>query len=290
MGCGGAVTLLFEPAETPEYDALMHALEASLLGESLTVATWLPGSSGAPGFARAIFSEDGEVVFASQRISQEELAAFASPGARFSDAVSATKDIPSVFIERLVPPQRLVVFGAGDDAKPLVSMAALLGWTVLVADGRAHMARPERFPEADRLIALSPGEIETLNLTDADAVILMTHSYEQDRAWLAAVLPVAPVYFGILGAKHRSSLLVSEAAAMTGLSLAECCDRIFAPVGLDLGGDGPEAIALAVISEAHARCMGRLGSSLRLTAADVSAQIERRAQPPLCALNPPVGY
>jgi xanthine/CO dehydrogenase XdhC/CoxF family maturation factor len=117
----------------------------------------------------------------------------------------------------------------------------------------------------------------------------MTHSYEQDRDWLAAVLPIAPIYFGILGAKHRSSLLVSEAALATGLSLAACCERIYAPVGLDLGGDGPEAIALAVISEAHARCMGRLGSSLRLSADDVSAQIARHThspQPPLCTLNP----
>ncbi len=101
----------------------------------------------------------------------------------------------------------------------------------------------------------------------------MTHSYEQDREWLAALLPIAPRYFGVLGAKHRSSLLVSEAAAITGLPLGACCERIYAPVGLDLGGDGPEAIALAVISEAHARCMGKLGKSLRLSVEDVALQV-----------------
>jgi xanthine dehydrogenase accessory factor len=73
-----------------------------------------------------------------------------------------------------------------------------------------------------------------------------------------------------LGARHRSSLLVGEVATMTGRSVAECCERLYAPVGLDLGGEGPEAIALAVIAEAQACCMGKLGSSRRLSPEDVA--------------------
>ena len=61
------------------------------------------------------------------------------------------------FVEEMRPPQRLVVLGAGDDAKPLVSMAALLGWSVTVADGRAQLARAERFPEAERVVVLGVG-------------------------------------------------------------------------------------------------------------------------------------
>jgi xanthine/CO dehydrogenase XdhC/CoxF family maturation factor len=101
----------------------------------------------------------------------------------------------------------------------------------------------------------------------------MTHSYEQDREMLTAVLPIQPRYLGLLGARHRSSLLVSEAAVMAGLSVEECCERIWAPVGLDLGGDGPEAIALAVMAEAQAACTGKLGTSRRLTAADVARHV-----------------
>ena len=95
----------------------------------------------------------------------------------------------------------------------------------------------------------------------------------QDRDLLTALLPVKPRYLGLLGARHRSSLLVSEAAARLGLSIEECCERIYAPVGLDLGGDGPEAIALAVIAEAHARVMGKLGTSRRLSADDVERNL-----------------
>ena len=131
----------------------------------------------------------------------------------------------------------------------------------------------ERFPEADRVVALRDSGVSELGIRAADAVVVMTHSYEQDRAMLAALLPVGPRYLGVLGARHRSSLLVSEAAATIGKSVAECCERIYAPVGLDLGGDGPEAIALAVMAEAQAVCMGKLGVSRRLTAEDVARHV-----------------
>ena len=192
-----------------------------------------------------------------------------------------------IYVERQVPPQRLFVLGAGDDAKPLVKMAALLGWNVTVADGRAQLARAERFPEAECVVAA--GSAGELGIVRGDAVVLMTHSYEQDRSLLAGLLPVQPQYLGVLGARHRSSLLVSEAAVMIGFTVAECCERIYAPVGLDLGGDGPEAIALAVISEAQACIQGRLGASRRLSVADVARHVEEggssrylRAQ---CALD-----
>jgi xanthine/CO dehydrogenase XdhC/CoxF family maturation factor len=147
-------------------------------------------------------------------------------------------------------------------------------------DGRAQLARPERFPEAERVAVLSSASAAVLGIRSAvlgirpeDAVVLMTHSYEQDRELLTAVLPLRPRYLGVLGARHRSSLLVSEVAAKLGETVAACCERIYAPVGLDLGGDGPEAIALAVIAEVQACCMGKLGTSRRLSADDVERHV-----------------
>jgi xanthine dehydrogenase accessory factor len=94
-----------------------------------------------------------------------------------------------------------------------------------------------------------------------DAVVIMTHSYEQDRDYLASLLPVKPKYLGLLGSRQRSSLLIAEAAARLDWSVSECCEYICAPVGLDIGGEGPEAIALAIIAEAQAYCMGTSGTS-----------------------------
>jgi xanthine dehydrogenase accessory factor len=255
------VDLLLERVETAECRALMTSLERSIAGEASTMLTWLPRKH--RGLARAVFSGSGEILFASESLSEAEL-------------ISAREELPEgVFEERIAAPQRLFVMGAGDDAKPLVSMAALLGWSVVVMEGRAQLARPERFPEAERVeVIAASSSRERLGIRGEDAVVLMTHSYEQDRELLAAVLPLHPRYFGLLGARHRSSLLVSEAAVMLGWPVERCCERIYAPVGLDLGGDGPEAIALAVIAEAQACCMGKLGRSRRLSPEDVARHLK----------------
>jgi xanthine dehydrogenase accessory factor len=177
-------------------------------------------------------------------------------------------------VERIAGPQRLFVIGAGDDAKLVVSMGALLGWSVVVMDGRAQLAKIERFPEAERVVVISSASADVLEIRPEDAVVLMTHSYEQDRELLAAVLPLRPRYLGLLGARRRSSLLVSEVADRLGWTTAMCCEQLYAPVGLDLGGDGPEAIALAVIAEVQACCMGKLGTSRRLSATDVERHVK----------------
>lgn len=261
LGCGGTVDLLMEPVDTPECMALLQAMDSSLQGEVARVVTWLPGD-GKP-LGRVILRADHTVLFASDGLAEKRIAC--------AHGLLAGQDYEGRYVEDLHAPQRLFVLGAGDDAKPLVSMAALLGWSVTVVDGRAQLARADRFPEAETVRSTAT----PLDLRAEDAVVLMTHSYEQDRELLARVLPSRPRYLGLLGARHRSSLLVSEAAVLLGWSVAECCDRIYAPVGLDLGGDGPEAIALAVIAEAQACCMGKLGASRRLSPEDVAAQLER---------------
>jgi xanthine dehydrogenase accessory factor len=261
LGCGGVVDLLLEPVDTPECLALLSALERSLSGEQATVVTWLPDAGKL--LRRVILDTRDEVIFASEGLEEKKLAC--------APTLSPGEEYEGRFVECLRAPQRLFVFGAGDDAKPVVAMASSMGWNVTVADGRAQLARAERFPLADRVLCADGCDL--LDIRADDAVVIMTHSYEQDRAVLSALLPVAPRYLGLLGARHRSSLLVSEAATATGLAIASCCERIWAPVGLNLGGDGPEAIALAIAAEIQAVCMKRLGASQRLTAADVARYI-----------------
>jgi xanthine dehydrogenase accessory factor len=263
LGCGGVVDLLVEPVETAECRALIEAMEGSLAGKAATVVTWLPGEGKE---LRRVVLRDGEIVFASEGLGEKKLAC--------AGGLRAGVEYEGRFVEELLLPQRLFVLGAGDDARPLVSMAALLGWSVVVADGRGQLARAARFPEAERVVALEGGEMAGLGIRSEDAVVVMTHSYDQDREILASVLPIAPRYLGLLGARHRSSLQISEAAAMMGKSVAECCERVLAPVGLDLGGDGPEAIALAVMAEVLAVCMGKLGATRRLSAEDVARYVK----------------
>jgi xanthine dehydrogenase accessory factor len=249
LGCGGTVELLVEPVGTAEFTALMEAMEASLRGERRRVVTRLPENGAV--LARTILDGEGRRVFG------EELEASIRTAGSFE--------------EWLEPPKRLVVFGAGDDAQPVVEMAGLLGWSVVVVDGRAPWARAERFPAASRVVCAE--SLDGIAVGPEDAVVVMTHSYEHDRSWLAALLPLAPKYLGLLGARHRSALIVSEVAAMLGWSVERTCEGLFAPVGLDLGGDGAEAIALAVIAEVQACCEGKLGASRRMTPELVAEQI-----------------
>jgi xanthine/CO dehydrogenase XdhC/CoxF family maturation factor len=264
LGCGGVVDLLLEPTDTPECDALVDAMEASLGGAESVVVTWFP-ASGKP-LRRAVLSSAGEVLSRSAGLGAGDLAGFAD--------LSVEQD-SAIYIERLSPPLRLFVLGAGDDVKPVVTMGVQLGWRITVADGRLLLVKAERFPEAERVVATA--SVAELGITAADAVVIMTHSYEQDRVLLNGLLGASevPGYIGLLGALHRSSLLVSEAAAALGCSVAECCEKVWAPVGLDLGGDGAEAIALAVVAEVQAWRQGKLGSSRRLTAERVAGQIAK---------------
>lgn len=262
LGCGGTVDLLFERADLPEGVAMLEALRASLGGQRCRVVTFLPG--GGRGLRRLVLDEAGGVVFASAGLSGEKIgcAQGLDPGVEYEGR----------FVEALEPPQRLVVLGAGDDAKPLVRLAGLMGWSVAVGDGRGQLARAERFPGAEvRVLEGGRG----LEMEAADAVVLMTHSYEQDRELLVRVLPLGVRYVGLLGSRHRSSLLVSEAAAMLGRTVEACCERLFAPIGMNLGGDGPEAIALAIVAEVQAVCEGKVAVRPRLTPEEIARQLAR---------------
>jgi len=240
LGCGGIVDVLLEPSGTREFEAVMSALEASLGGAPQSIRTWLPRRG--------------------------------SPLRRSVNGIPALAG-DEYLEELLLPPQRLVLCGAGDDARPIAAMASLMGWDIAVLDGRQQWARPERFPQAQCVAVVS--EPSRFDVRAGDAVVVMTHSYEQDREWLLAALPVGLRYLGLLGSRHRSALLISEAAAMLGWPVERVCEQVFAPVGLDLGGDGAEAIALAIVAEIQARCEGKLGASQRMTAQSVAEQIAK---------------
>jgi xanthine dehydrogenase accessory factor len=247
LGCGGVVDVLLEPSGTAEFSALMGAMQMSLDGRAQDVRTWLPKKE--MPLRRVVRSVDaggmGELI----------------------------ADDREWIDERLLPPQRLIVCGSGDDAGPMVRLVALMGWDAVVVDGRSQWARAERFPEAVSVQVV--GEPAKFDVRAGDAVVVMTHSYEQDREWLVAALPIGVKYLGLLGSRHRSALLMSEAAAMLRWPVEQVCAQVFAPVGLDLGGDGAEAIALAVVAEIQARLEGKLGASQRMTAAVVAEQIAK---------------
>jgi xanthine/CO dehydrogenase XdhC/CoxF family maturation factor len=284
LGCGGEVDLLLEPLNTPEAEALLQTLQASLRGETLRCATRLPSEG--TSLARIIVNTRGDVIFASEHLETEDIVAIRHHLLRSPEAIYLHRD--SLFLEEIRPPQRLLLFGAGEDAKPVVECAANMGWSVTVIDRRPQFARSERFPLAHNVVT-SLAEVQPEASQD-DAIVLMTHSFEEDLRLLAETLPLEPRYLGLLGARHRSSLLLLQAAPMAGLSLAEACSRVHAPIGLDLGGDGPESIALAIVAEIQAVLTQRPAGMRGMTENEVHEQIASHGPtvPPStsCAVEP----
>ena len=179
-------------------------------------------------------------------------------GTRFAES-DQPRPSADEFVDQVEPPLRLAIFGAGEDARPLVCLAKTLGWTVEVRDPRPALASSERFPEADLIHA---GHVETLTAElhpdPRTAAVIMTHSYRFDQPLLAALLPLGLNYLGLLGPRRRAERLVADAGLGT-----EALNSLRAPVGLDLGGDGPEAVALAIVSEIQAVFGRRSGRPLR---------------------------
>ena len=142
--------------------------------------------------------------------------------------------------------------------KPLVEFGRELGWHVTVADGRSHLARSERFPHARRVVALTEDNSTKLmrEIAPDEAVVLMTHSYEQDRDLLAQLLARPLGYLGVLGPRSRTmhileQLTKPETGALP-MTLNEAAARLHSPIGLDISAHTPAAIALSIAAEVQA--------------------------------------
>ncbi|MEX1364791.1 MAG: XdhC family protein [Nannocystaceae bacterium] len=158
--------------------------------------------------------------------------------------------------------------GRHHDVEPLVTMARMQGWSVTVAAGRtpaAQLGRP------DAIIEPSPEEVGAWVRARRDgAVVLMTHSLALDRQLLGALLvEPASAYLGLLGPHHRARDIFDELEREGVCSRSVADDRVRAPIGLDLGGDGPAAVALSIVADIQAVWARRSARPL--------AQTEQRA-------------
>jgi xanthine/CO dehydrogenase XdhC/CoxF family maturation factor len=182
-----------------------------------------------------------------------------------------------VAFEVVMPAVRLLVCGTGPDAAPVARFASQLGWDVTVVDHRpvtdAHSAH---FPGA-RVVecaeALRLADVVPLN--SRTTAVVMSHHFPRDRDYVQALLAADVAYVGVLGPRARTERMLADLTAVNGTAPV-VSERFFAPVGLDLGGEGPDAIALAIISQVSAVASGRTGGHLR----------DRRA--PLHAASPPL--
>jgi xanthine dehydrogenase accessory factor len=277
LGCSGIIHVLLERVSSG--DAQILQLIRDVVGSARSPAAIAhiiePASSVGQ---RLIVDPHGKLT---SNVSDPELRATLESEAAgaLSECSSRTLRMNSgveVFVEVLSPVIRLLVFGAGDDAVPLTTLAKYLGWRVTVIDGRAHYARRERFPQADEVLVRPAGHSGMMKEIDPWTVaVVMTHSYSQDLEALRELAGQPLRYFGILGPRKRTSRLLAEA----GLDAGTLVPVLHSPIGLDIGADGPQQVALAVIAEIQATLNGRKGGSLRARAGSIHSGEDSSGDP-----------
>ena len=268
LGCNGAIEVFIEPADRAAEVA--HALAAALEDERpICVVVVLESDrpdTVAPG-SRLMVRPDGTV---EGSLGDPDVDAWAIDAGRELLAAerSEIRTFPGgvrAFVEVLEPPLRLVICGAGHDAIPLVRAAAILGWNAVVVDDRPAFLNEQRYPGAHGFVALEdPQDVAKMApIDERTSVVVMTHNFLRDKAYLRSLLGSPAPYIAMLGPAARTQRLLMDLAE-EGVSITEeQRSRIHGPAGLDLGAEGPEEIAGAIVAEIVAVKRGRGGGFLK---------------------------
>jgi xanthine dehydrogenase accessory factor len=281
LGCNGAIEVFIEPASKAA--EIADALRLAMLEERpIAVATVLESSIPEVGVGARCLIEDGEMSASLGRRDVDE-AAGAAVRAAVADGESQTRDVAPtdgavrLFIEVIEPPLRLLVCGAGHDAVPLVRAASSLGWRVVVADDREALLSRERFASAREFVLTEPSKVAADAAVDERTyAVVMTHNYLRDKDYLKALLDSDAAYIGMLGPRARLERLVEELTS-EGVAVGDARGgrKLHGPAGLDLGAEGPEEIAAAIVAEVLAVSRDRKGGFLKERATPIHTRPQK---------------
>lgn len=278
LGCNGLVEVLLEPLTPDRALALSQLLHAALTSAAPTVLATVIRSSGdcAPSVGERMLIDSSANNVTCEGAWDDLTTLCAVRQATIDGAVNARRGMTQDFslnntqvqvaFEVVTPRVDIVLCGSGPDTVPVARMATELGWTVTVVDRRsAAFMPPGRFAAAVR-IAECPDAMrlrDVVELTPRTAVVVMSHSYERDLDYLDALATADVGYIGLLGPRTRTERMLGDLTSRGRLGVIKLRDRIYGPIGLDIGGDGPEAIALSIVAEISAVVSDRPGSHLR---------------------------
>jgi xanthine dehydrogenase accessory factor len=263
--CGGIMDVfidLWAPADLPLARKLADSAEHNRPAALLTMID--PGArSEAPAGAKAVIDPNGTEVGA--QLDGLEGGALRQITDRTADAVAALLEVdcegtlkpvthieanglPRLFVDPITGAQRLIIVGAGHIAQPLCELGAMLGFHVTVIDDRASFANRERFPRADVILAKPfTAAIESLRLDRHCYVISVTRGHAFDEEVVRAALEQPGCFIGMIGSRRRARAMLSRFAE-DGIDPG-LIDEIHAPLGLDIGAETPEEIAISIMAE-----------------------------------------
>jgi len=268
LGCNGVIDVLIEPID-PKDQKNTIALYASLISskEPVALATIFEAAAGVGEKLLLNFSGEWSGDFSADTLRNAVMPSLES---LFDTKKSEAKKFQvegkesEVFLELIQPSVSLILFGGGFDARPVSELAKSLGWNVSVTDECVAHIAPLFFPTADKLTLCQREFIDRdFDITPYTACVLMSHNYEYDRDVLKKLLNTNTPYIGILGPRKRFDKMLTEFKAQ-GISLTEKdFHRIHSPIGLDIGAEAPDEIAVSIIAEVQSKFSNRSGGYLK---------------------------
>ena len=265
LGCGGRIEILIHRVSRDRAGAIAAMSSALRNRVSADFATLVAIENVDVGVrpGQQLLRIDGtspQADWNNPELTQKIVAEFEKGGPNVRKRFIVNGKWVDVFLERFDPPQSLVIFGDGQDVVPLVNLAQVIGWHVTVVGTRAQATLQSRFAGADRVISTSEDDPAggILPVESGAVAVVMAHHFRRDTAVLGALLRNSPpAYVGVLGPKRRTARMIES------LGLTMDCPQLFAPVGLDIGAQSPEEIALAIVAEIQSVTSGRSSGSLR---------------------------
>jgi xanthine dehydrogenase accessory factor len=268
LGCNGIVYILFEPIDVTQDNNPVKILRniANKRREAVLVTLFDESKHGKQIGTCACFTNN-DIQLAHQNM---DLKAGAGIALQHQTNFIERGAQGAALYQYVAPNIQLVIAGAGNDVQPLVAMASLLGWDTIVADGRPAYATANRFPLAKKLLVTKPvGILSEIRIDARTAVVLMTHNYNYDLEVLKQLQATPCCYIGMLGPRSKLHNIQDE-LLQQGCVINEKC--VFGPVGLDIGAETAEEIALAVLAEIKAVFAGRKGGSLNKRDTEIHAR------------------
>ncbi|RXJ00260.1 XdhC family protein [Anaerobacillus alkaliphilus] len=215
-GCNGVITVLLELVDM-NYKAHLKRVQ-QLLSEGISVQH------------TKYLTENGTVVKYGF-----------STGTESVECLEDVENTSFIFQQVFRPKPRLIIFGAGIDARPLGQFAYQSGFETIITDWRPAFCQKEFFPGATQTIVAYPNEFtKDFVYRRDDIVVIMTHNFRRDEEILAKLLKEELLYIGILGPRQRTLRLLKN---------QDDIERIHSPVGLPIGAVGPEEIAISIMAE-----------------------------------------
>lgn len=272
LGCAGVIQVLMEPINKDDPNNSIELLRRAVAKRQVSVLVTVFSLQNRKGYQHGtclLFEEDGTI---SGNLKDDTLREMLQDDVKLSlrEQRSIFKNYTSdqneitAFIEYINPAVSLILIGAGNDVIPLVSMADIIGWETTVIDGRPSHAKKERFSSTCQVIISKPENVlEQISIDQQTVFVLMTHNYNYDFAMLKALVKTKAKYIGMLGPRKKFDRMLDDMNS-EGIKLSdEELSRIYSPVGLELGAETAEEIALSIMSEIKAVLGGKKGGSLR---------------------------